>query len=136
MVALACISAVLFAGCKKDNTCSLTQQSIVGTYRLTGLTYTASPGGTVQDVYNTDLQACERDNVYIFNADGSFYYQDAGTSCNPPDNYSSSWNLYGSTLEFGGDVSSVEYFDCSNMTVTTSNYQISGDVLRATYVKQ
>lgn len=135
IMALACLSALLFAGCKKTDTCNLTEESLVGTYRLTALTYRQSPSGTEQDLYNT-IYDCERDNVFIFNADRTFNFQDVGILCIPPLNDASTWSLIGTTLEFGGEVNNVTSFDCNNMITTTSDYNFPGDVLRATYIRQ
>ena len=113
----------------------MNEQSITGTYKLTALTYRQNSSAASQDLYSS-LDACQKDNVFIFNADHTFYYQDIGVLCSPPSNDASTWSLNGSSLEFSGDVNNVTSFDCNNMVTTVSNYNFPGDLLTATYRKQ
>ncbi len=126
------VFSIVFTSCKKTDSCNLTAESLVGTYRLTALTYTGS-NGLEEDLYAT-FNSCEKDNVFIFNSNNSFMYQDAGLQCNPVSTDASSWRLMGTTLEYGGEVNTVMDFDCSSMVTTSSNPQ--GGVLTATFIRQ
>jgi hypothetical protein len=134
ILGMAIVSAVLFSSCKKDDECNLTDASLVGTYKLTGLTYRLSPQAAEENVFSTFTE-CERDNVFIFNADHTLYYQDAGVICNPPQNDQGVWALNGSTLTFDGETNTVASFDCKTMVTQTRDVSFNGDVLTATYVK-
>src|SRR5215212_7042595 len=106
--AVFCLVAI---GCKKDDNCDLSAEKLVGSYRLTGLTYKTSGSATATDVYN-QIPPCERDDLYVFNSNGTTNYVDAGTLCAQQGNFTSSWSLSGNTLFFAGDSYNVVGFDC------------------------
>jgi hypothetical protein len=129
------ISALfIFSGCEKEDTCNLTQESLIGTYRLTALTYRESPGSPVEDDFS-GLSECVKDNLFSFNSDRTFRYQDAGLVCSSNLDYTATWTLTGTTLEYGGDISIVSDFNCERMVTTISDVDVQGDVLTATFIK-
>ena len=122
-------------GCKKDDDCDLSNERLVGSYRLTALTYTPS-GGATQNVYLTYLDACERDDIFVFNANATANYVDAGTTCVPANNYVVAWSLSGNSLNIDGELFNVASFDCSAMVLTLTDPSAPGDVLTFTYTRQ
>jgi len=134
------LSATLFliitAGCKKNDNCDLSHDKLVGTYKLTGLTYRANGSATASDVFNLYVPPCERDDLYTFNANGTAVYTDAGTVCVPSSNFNATWSLSGNVLTFDGDNYTVASFDCSAMVVTINDPTTPGDVYTFTYVRQ
>lgn len=126
------VLSIVSTSCKKTDSCNLTAETLVGTYKLTAAKYKASPSAQEVDLF-ASVNNCEKDNFFIFNSNNTFTYQDAGVLCNPASTDASGWSLTGTTLEFGGDVNTVTDFDCNSMVTTTSNSQ--GGVLTATYIK-
>ena len=135
MILTAGLFIVILAGCKKDKDCDLSRESIVGSYRLTALTYQEAGSSIVSDVYNQYLPPCERDDVYTFNTNGSAVITDAGTSCVPSGGYNANWSLSGNVLNFDGDNYTVAAFDCSSMVVTINDPSAPGDVYTFTYLR-
>ncbi len=85
--------AVSFIACKKsDNTSNArTVQNLSGSYTLTSLVWTS--GGISENVYDS-LPACEKDNTFRLDPDGSAHSIDTGVPCNPPDADSvTTWSL-------------------------------------------
>ncbi|MEO6405744.1 MAG: lipocalin family protein [Ferruginibacter sp.] len=134
LLGLIAFSGILFSSCKKDNNCDLNSASVAGSYKITSLKYKQTPSSPEVDLYNS-LSACEKDDIYIFDSNGSFNYQDAGTICNPSGSYNSSWSLSGNTLTYDGDAYNVSSFNCSNMSLTGNSLFVSGDVATATFVR-
>jgi len=135
------LSGILFftlmVGCKKnDNNCNLSNEKLVGTYKLTAITYKPSGSSTHQDVYNTFLEPCQRDDLYIFNSNNSFNYVDAGNVCLPPGNDNSTWSLSGNTLIIDTDIFIVASFNCSTMVVTLTDPSAPDEVLTFTFIRQ
>src|SRR6187401_671987 len=85
LILLSLAGAFFLASCKKNENCDLNSSSLVGTYRATSITYKASAGSPEIDVYS-GLDACEKDDLVIFNDNGSVIFQDAGQVCSPSGN--------------------------------------------------
>jgi Lipocalin-like domain len=137
ILSLLVVSSILF-GCKKDDkndTCELSSASIVGTYKLTALTYKASASATPVDEY-ASFAACEKDDLTIFNANNTVTFSDAGVACVPNGNDTGVWTLSANQLTVDGDVSTVTSFSCSGMTITFTSSVVVGDITTATFVKQ
>jgi hypothetical protein len=131
-------AAFLFA-CEKDNdtNCSKTVENISGTYKLTALTYKENATAPEVDYLPISFpDACERDNLYVFNSNGIYQLQDAGLSCVPSDTYEGTWSLNGNTIEIDGDPATIESFDCSKLTVVGNDEMIPGDIIKLTLTKQ
>ncbi len=128
------IFLLFITGCKKEDPCNLTVDSLAGSYKLTGLMYKPAPSLSEQNLF-TDMEECRRDNIFIFNSDKTFIHQDIGTTCLPSETEQSAWDLDGTTLTIDNMVSNVTSFDCNTMQTTTTNYNIPGDLLIATYVR-
>lgn len=134
------LSISLLMACKKEkkeeNTCTANQQGIAGTYRLTALKYKMSATSPEQD-YLIYLDACERDDLITLNANGTYSYQDAGTSCSPSNNDSGTWSVNGNTISSDGMVNgTITSFDCRTLVYHVDNTLVTGDSYIFTMVKQ
>ncbi|MEO7266109.1 MAG: lipocalin family protein [Ferruginibacter sp.] len=131
---LIAFSGILFTSCKKDKTCDLNSTSLAGSYRVTSLKYKQTPTSAEVDLFSS-LSACQKDDIYVYNTNGTFNYQDAGVVCSPSGSYNSTWTLSGNTLTFDGDVYNVNSFSCDGMGLTGNSIFVSGDVATATFVR-
>lgn len=131
------ICAAFLFSCKKDSkTCNKDMAGIAGSYRITAIGYKASAGAAETDVLATYLDACERDDISVLNANGTLTYTDAGTKCSPAGDYSSTWSVTGSTIVIDSDSYTIQSFDCTTLVVTSSNVLAAGDQLKVTLVRQ
>ncbi len=131
---LIAFSGILFTSCKKDKSCDLNSASLAGSYQITSLKYKQTPTSAEIDVLPS-FNACERDDIYTFNANGTFTYQDAGTICTINGSFTDTWSLSGTTLVYDGENYNVAGFNCDNMVLTQSNVNVNGDVLTGTFVR-
>jgi len=106
-----------FLSCKKDDkTCNLSQSSFVGTYKVTAFKYKANTAATEVDEFPT-WDACEKDDIVIFNANNTITFTDAGAVCVPDGNDTGVWALTGSTINIDGQAGTVSQFDCNSATL-------------------
>ena len=120
LILLSLAGTFFLASCKKDENCDLNSSSLVGTYRATSITYKASAGSPEIDVYS-GLDACEKDDLIIFNDNGSVIFQDAGQVCSPSGNDTGTWSLSGNTILLDGEAGTVSSFDCDTMVLTMTD---------------
>lgn len=133
--ALLALSTVA-TSCKKDKkNCDLNASNVVGTYKITSASYKADAASPAQDWFAL-LPACEKDDLFIINSNGTTTITDAGTVCSPSTNDTGIWTLSGSTLTIDGEPANVSSFDCSGMTLVGTGVIQAGDTYTATYVKQ
>src|SRR3954464_2907405 len=92
------LALTAFLGCKKnstDTTVSLdvTTTNIAGTYKITAAT--ASVGGLSTDVYNNPsvFPVCSKDDIYVFNSNGTYTITDAGVVCSPSNSISGNYSV-------------------------------------------
>ncbi|MGE5519143.1 MAG: lipocalin family protein [Candidatus Dadabacteria bacterium] len=133
------IILLLVISCKKNdnNSCSTDMNSIAGSYKITGYFYRASPSSQETDYTNIILpDACERDNLLVFNSNGSYQLVDAGVVCSPSSNDNGTWSLTGSTIYIDTEASTVESFDCKTLVVSTTDVNQTGDRVRIVLTKQ
>ena len=86
----------LFTSCKKDKdkTCALSVTAVAGNYKITAIRYKATPTSAETDYFNIFFSdPCERDDVFSFNANGTYILTDAGVRCSPPGDDSGLWSL-------------------------------------------
>ena len=80
---------LLFTACRKDDapTAKTTLELLQNkNWKLTGLTVTPGSTGTgTEDVYNTWMEACEKDNLFRFNSGSIFILDEGPTKCDPSD---------------------------------------------------
>lgn len=133
------IAPLTLISCDKDkeDTCALSQASVAGTYRVTAVRYKASASSPEVDYYNVIFtQACEKDDTYTLDANGSFSFNDAGTKCSPPNDYTGNWSLSGNTIVIDGDSGNVDSFNCTTLVVSGSDVISVGDKFTITYTRQ
>jgi hypothetical protein len=128
------IIPLAFISCDKDDDCEINQASVAGTYRVTAMKYKQTSTSGEIDVYAL-LDACEKDDQQVLNSNGTYTYQDAGTSCSPSGTFNGTWSLNGQTLTIDGDASTITSFDCSTLVTTASGVAQPGDVLVITMVR-
>lgn len=132
------LSIALVAGtaCKKSkDTPAITKENLTGTYIVTAATMRVGTSPEVDML--SQMDACQKDDQYKLNADGSFSIIDAGAKCDPPGDYSDTWTLSGTQITIDGEVGTVTRFDGTNLDVTTE-YSDSGMTftIKTTYKKQ
>ncbi|TMI85466.1 MAG: hypothetical protein E6H08_22515 [Bacteroidetes bacterium] len=80
--------AALFAtACNKDNnpSCAISTTFLSGSYKITAATYKANASSSEANYLDILLpDACERDDIYTFQTNGTYQIKDAGTVCSPP----------------------------------------------------
>ena len=133
------VTPLTFISCDKDKDedCALSQASVAGTYRVTSIKYKSSASGPEMDYYNfVFTEACEKDDTYTLNANGTFSFNDAGTKCTPPNDYTGTWSLSGNTIVIDGDAGNVDSFNCNTLVVSGSNVITTGDKFTFTYTRQ
>jgi hypothetical protein len=134
---VALMAATLFS-CKKDNSnknCSLSEASLVGSYKIGSVKYKASASSPEVDATSM-VDACSLDDLETFKSDHTLIYTDAGVKCDPAGDGTAAWSLSGNSLTAGGNVGVVSAFDCSGFTVTQSDALAAGDSFIITFKKQ
>ncbi|HET9824000.1 MAG TPA: lipocalin family protein [Chitinophagaceae bacterium] len=132
---------MVVCSCKKnkDNnpSCTTNVTSISGSYKITAYTYKASASAQEIDYYTTLFpDACDRDNVLSFNANGTYQLIDAGIVCSPSGDDNGTWSLSGNTITVDGDAAAIESFDCKTLVLSNADIVISGDKLKITLTRQ
>jgi hypothetical protein len=119
------VFSLLFTACKKDKdepaNVTPTVQNLSGRYKLAQIAAKvgSSPEQNVTDSY---LESCEKDDIYTLNVNLTLAYQDAGTVCNPSESYDSDWKLNSSTsIELDGDTYTIRKFNGTSLELT-ENY--------------
>lgn len=135
-------SVLLLLSCnsRKDTPappCTTSAAAIAGPYKITAATYKSSPTAAEIDYYNILFDPCEQDDIYTFNAAGTYQIADAGLICNPPGNANRTWSLTNSTsMIIDGDPVSLESFDCKKLIIGNADIQVPGDKLKLTLTRQ
>jgi hypothetical protein len=79
------VGVVMF-GCKKDST-TISKDDIIGKWMMTAMTVSPAMDG-VTDIFST-WDACEKDDLTIFSADGTVINDAGATKCDPTDQQTS-----------------------------------------------
>jgi len=133
------IGAFALTSCKKNKdkkSCTLTEANLVGSYKVASVKYKASASDPEMDYTDQYLEACEKDDITTFNANHTYAYTDAGTTCTPAGDATGDWSLSGNTVTSDGDAATLENFSCSGFTVSGTDVITTGDKLSINYVKQ
>ena len=110
------LAAVIIFSCNKDddnNPPAVTMENLAGDYKITSATIA---GTDILDIY---LKACQKDDVYTLNADGTYEITDAGTTCIPPSDTTGTWTLSGNDITIGDRQFTVVNFNGSTIEATT-----------------
>lgn len=140
LVSLVIVSTICIS-CKKEKdktpACATDVASIAGSYKFAAYTYKQTPTSPEEDYLNIILpDACERDDVFSFNANGNYTITDAGTVCSPSGGDSGTWSLSGNSMNIDGDLTPIESFDCKTLALVYSDVNVTGDKLKITLAKQ
>ncbi|MEO6868029.1 MAG: lipocalin family protein [Ginsengibacter sp.] len=124
--------------CKKDKdkSCALTEQNLLGSYKLTSMKYKASASTPEVEARDTFLDPCEKDDIITLLSNHTYQYKDAGTQCQPNGDYNGDWSLNGNSFSVDGDVANMDNFTCSGFTISAEGYYQDGDKVTMTYQKQ
>jgi hypothetical protein len=141
IIYLMLIGTSFITACKKsgpDPVCKTDATSISGSYKITAVTYQASPTSAEVDYFNTLFpDACDRDNVYTFQTNNTYQIKDAGTVCSPNGDDNGTWSFVSaSSLVIDGDPIALQSFNCKNLVLVNSDTQTAGDKLKLTLTKQ
>lgn len=131
------VATSLFS-CKKDNSnkdCSLSEANLVGTYKISAVTYKESASSPVVDAMSL-VDSCSRDDIQTYKSDHTYIYIDAGLKCDPPGDGTGTWSLSGNAFTAEGTTGTITAFDCSGFTVTQSNFITTGDSFMVTFKRQ
>jgi Lipocalin-like domain len=138
LVLTALLLSSTFMACKKakEEPCIISTQSLAGTYKLTALQYKQSSTATEQD-YLVFMDACEKDDLIVVNANGTYTYKDLGAVCVPSQDDAGTWSVNGNTLTSDGALDgTIVSFDCKTLVYFGKDVYNTGDKLIFTMVKQ
>jgi Lipocalin-like domain len=131
-----------FMACKKDTVkdepqpCTISMQSLAGSYKLTALQYKQNNNAAGVD-YLVFMDACEKDDLVVLNANGTYNYKDMGVVCLPSQDDAGTWSVTGSTLSSDGVMDgTISSFDCKTLVYYAKDVYTAGDRLIFTMVKQ
>lgn len=126
--------------CKKEKSdffqCSTSMAGLSGSYHLTALQYKLDASAAPVD-YLAFMDDCEKDDTIILKSDGTYDYNDAGTTCVPDGTQNGTWKVTGNTLTSDGIFNgSIASYDCKTLVFYVNNAIKPGDKLTYTMVKQ
>ena len=102
-----------------------TVQNLVGNYKLVKYT-NILPNGTEQDITDTGVPACEKDDIYQLKASLVYEVNDGANHC-PSGGFTSTWSLNGTTLTIqNGDIYTIRRFNGTDL-------ELKREVLPGTY---
>jgi len=127
--------ALVFASCKKDKTdepVTPTKENLTGSYKLTAVKMTS--GTSTLDLFLL-MDACDKDDSYLLNADNSYSVKDDGTMCSPSNDYTGgNWSLVNSTtINIDGEVGTIKSWNGKTLVLEASEM---GTIYSQTFVKQ
>jgi hypothetical protein len=129
------IFALMTTSCKKDSpTCTLSSNTIVGNYKIASILYKADAQTPAVDEFAT-YDACEKDDIISFNANGTWTQTEGATSCNPANSDNGNWSFVGSVLTLDGESFTISNFSCSEMTINQTD-PASGESFAVRFIKQ
>ena len=103
--------------CKKSssNSSAITKENLAGSYKLTAASVTIPPF-PAQSILDS-IPACQRDDIIKLNVDLTMQNIDAGTQCNPPGDFSSTWSLSGTTIHVDTLTGTIKQFDGKTLVI-------------------
>lgn len=116
--------------CTKDKP-EPTPKKIAGVYRLSGLKVKPD-GGSQVDVYN-QLNECQQNDTWDFQADGTFRYGGVQTNTCQSEDFSGTWSLNDNSFTIAGPQNTTTYqlekFDGGTLELSTAG-TVNGDPAR------
>jgi hypothetical protein len=128
---------VLFS-CKKNKNgnCNLDMSGLSGTYKLTAVKYKRTQAAPEEDYYSAyDPEVCKGDDLLRLNSNGTYVSTDGAISCTPSGNKTGVWSLSGNIFSIDGEMSNVESFDCSHLTISRTGVTF-GSKITLVYTQQ
>ncbi|GAB4094358.1 lipocalin family protein [Flaviaesturariibacter terrae] len=135
-------SALVLAmfSCKKKNedetinTNTPTAAQLAGTYKQTSQKFNGV------EVFNSSsgfYDACQLDDTYTLNTNGTAVYHDAGTVCNPSGDDSSTWSVSGNRFTLDTETLTIVNFNGTTLQLNTTE-TVNGSTFNTdiTLVKQ
>ncbi|HVZ97751.1 MAG TPA: lipocalin family protein [Chitinophagaceae bacterium] len=131
------VFALSVLSCKKEKNkdCAFNEANLSGNYKISGIKYketSTSPAADGSSFYD----ACELDDVITFNSNNTYSNTDAGTQCDPSNDYDGTWSITNNALIVDGDTISTSDFSCSGFSMIQSDVFETGDQLTITFKKQ
>jgi hypothetical protein len=138
LIVLTSVLMMVIVSCKPDKpSCNINASTIPGTYKPVAYMYKATSSSPEADYFEVFFpDACERDDVYVINTNGTYELKDIGQVCSPANTDSGPWTLTGNKLDMDGIVSTIESFDCKKLVLSYNNRLVPGDKVTATLIKQ
>ncbi len=127
-VFLSLIVVTLFSSCQKEETtpvCIFDASGITGTWKLTGFKIKLDATTPEIDLYSS-LDVCEKDDAFVFNANGSYNYNDIGAVCTPSGSDAGTWSISGNTLTVDGETWQKQSFSCSSLVLKLTDASTGG----------
>lgn len=127
---------ILFSACKKSDSGSSGNRSILtsGRWRITSsiavIEYPSPIGTQTADVLST-LPTCQRDNLYIFNGDGTATADEGATKCNsgdPQQKSAGNWSL------LNNDTQIRTYDNNSGVDIAADILTLDNSILTVRYI--
>ncbi len=139
---LVLLSGLIMVSCKKDNTdtvapnCSINKNNLAGSYKITAVKYKPTASSLEVDFLNL-TDACERDNVIVLRADGTYALKDIGEVCMPDENEEGTWQLNGNLLTSNNDQLEgiISSYDCKKLVFYITDVKEQGDRIIFEYTK-
>lgn len=134
------LPVLIIASCSKkpDNDCDINRNNIAGVYKVTKAVYKFNEHTPNANFYDFLYpEPCNKDDVFSFQADGSYTMLDGGTTCAPVNNHSGTWSVLGNVFFTDGVPAIIEYFECNKtLVISMSDFFSDGDKLTLTYTRQ
>ena len=139
VIILTVACTVLFQSCKKptEDSCLRDTASVAGSYFFGEIKPRASAGAIETDYTNIVLQPCERDDVIMLKADGTYLIKDEGNKCSPPADITGTWSISGSKFIMDGEEGDITYYNCfDKLEFVIKDVYVAGDQMKFLYVHQ
>jgi len=129
--------ALLFSCNPEPVECNTSVANISGSYKITAYGYKQTPTSPEEDYYPIIFpDACDRDDIYTFKANGEYLMKDAGLVCSPPDDDNGTWTLAGNAMTIDGLPANIVSFDCKILIISIPDINVPGASLKITMIKQ
>ena len=134
---LSLLALLILGSCKKDTpstSCTYNTASVLGSYKSTSFLYKANAATPEVDLFPS-YPDCQKDDLLIFNSNGTYTLSEGATSCNPSNADSGTWSISGNNMILDGETVEIQNFSCSGFKVKTTDI-ISGETFTITLAKQ
>lgn len=108
--------ALVLVSCKKDKdedtAPAISMESLAGTYTLGSITVKVG-NGPEENITDSQMEPCEKDDKLTLSSNGTFSNQDAGTTCDPTTAGTGTWSLTSNNTKIvmDGEESTIQSFN-------------------------